>query len=220
MKIHRVAIASFVSAVVLAGALAAWAQQATQNRQAGQTDQANQNSATADSQSGAARGGQDVGKLDDKTRGATIRASQLIGQNIKNSKGDNVGEINDLVIDSSGKIRYAAVTYGGFLGLGSKMFAVPFEAFQVRQDPDDRNNRRGTNDRDDRAVANERSDRNDRTNYVLTLDVTKDQLDGAQGFDNDRWPDFADTKFTQDLDRRYNVNRHAERSQTSDPSRQ
>jgi sporulation protein YlmC with PRC-barrel domain len=199
MKTHRIAVASFASAVVLAGALAAWAQQANQNKQAGQTDQSNQNTATADSQSGAAGSNQDLGKLDDKTRGATIRASQLIGQNLKNSKGDNVGEIKDLVIDASGKIRYAAVTYGGFLGLGSKLFAVPFEAFQVRHDP---------------------NDRNVRNDYVLTLDVTKNQLDGAQGFDNDRWPDFADTKFTQELDRRYNVNRQASRSQTDTQSRQ
>jgi hypothetical protein len=42
----------------------------------------------------------------------------------------------------------------------------------------------------------------------MTLDVTKDQLDGQTGFDNDNWPDFADTKFTQDLARRYNVDRN------------
>src|SRR3954452_13707130 len=175
MKTHRIAVASFVSAVVLAGALAAWAQQGNQNNQATQSDQANQNITSSDSQSGAPAG-RDLGKLDDKTKGATIRASQLMGQNLKNSNGDNVGEIKDLVIDSSGKIRYAAVTYGGFLGLGSKLFAVPFEAFQVRHDPNDRSS---SNDR------NDANGRNDRNNYVLTLDVTKDQLNGAQGFDND-----------------------------------
>jgi sporulation protein YlmC with PRC-barrel domain len=242
MKTQRIAVASFVSAVALtgalAGALAALAQQTSQRDQAGQSDQSNQNSASADSQSGGAGGNQDIGKLDDKTRGATIRASQLIGQDIKNSKGDNVGEIKDLVIDSSGKIRYAAVTYGGFLGVGSKLFAVPFEAFQVRQDPSDRDNRSAANDRNNRGDANDRnnrsdannrgdaSNREDRGDYVLTLDVTKDQLEGAQGFDNDRWPDFADTKMAQELDRRYNVNRsqadrsQAERSQNRDRSRQ
>ena len=80
---------------------------------------------------------------------------------IKNSNGDDIGEVQDLVIDSSGKVRYVAVQYGGFLGLGSKLFAVPFEAFKVRQDPDD------PDDHDD---------------YVLTLDVTKEQLEGDQGF--------------------------------------
>ena len=143
---------------------------------------------TTEATNGNARASQKQGlsTLDAKTSGGTIRSSQLVGTNIKNSAGETVGEINDLVIDQSGKVRYAAVTYGGFLGVGSKMFAVPFEAFKVRQNPND------PNDRDD---------------YVLTLDVTKEQLDGDQGFDSEHWPNFADTKFTQELDRRYNVNR-------------
>ena len=184
MKTRRVTVASFVSAVVLTGTLAAMAQQA---------GQANRNLKAADSQSGTAAGGGNLSQLDDKTKGATVRASQLIGQDLKNSKGESVGEINDLVIDASGKVRYAAVKYGGVLGVGSKLFAVPFAAFHVQRDPDD------PNDPDD---------------YVLTLDVTKEQLDGAQGFDDDSWPDFADTKFTQDLDRRYKVDRSQTRSQS------
>ena len=176
MTNQRVTLASVVSAVMLA-ALAAMAQPA---------DPANRNRKSGDSQPGTPGASRNLSQLDDKTRGATIRASQLIGQDLKNSKGENVGEINDLVIDASGKVRYAAVKYGGILGVGSKLFAVPFEAFHVRQDPDD------PNDPDD---------------YVLTLDVTKEQLDGAQGFEDDQWPNFADTKFTQELDRRYKVDR-------------
>jgi len=192
MKTHRIAAASIVSAVVLVGALAAIAQQATQRDQT----PTNQNRVAANPQSDSARS---IGKLDEKTAGATVRASQLIGANLQNSAGDSVGEINDLVLDGSGKVRYAAVTYGGVLGVGSKLFTVPFEAFKVKMDPDDANE----DDADD-------------IDYVLTLDVTKDQLDGAQGFDSDKWPDFADTKFTQELDRRYNVNRNQSRT----PNRQ
>jgi sporulation protein YlmC with PRC-barrel domain len=183
MKSHHIAAWAAVCSVALLGTLAAVAQQTTTTERANQTGQ---NQATADTRSGAAGANKDLSKLDDKTRGATIRASQLNGMDIKNSNGDDIGEVQDLVIDSSGKVRYVAVQYGGFLGLGSKLFAVPFEAFKVRQDPDD------PDDNDD---------------YVLTLDVTKDQLEGDQGFDDDSWPDFADTKLTQDLDRRYNVNR-------------
>ena len=129
-----------------------------------------------------------VSKLDDKTSGANVRATSLIGMNLQNSRDESIGEVKDLVIDAiSGKVHYAAVTYGGFLGVGSKLFAVPFEAFRVRPNtseftPGD---------------------------YVLSLDVTKEQLDGAQGFDVDHWPDFANAGFTQELDRRYNVNRSA-----------
>lgn len=124
------------------------------------------------------------GILDEKTSRATFRASELIGMNIQNDRGESVGEINDLVIDgNSGQIRYAAVTYGGFLGLGNKLFAVPYEAFKVgreRDDPDD---------------------------YVLLLNVTKQQLEGAQGFDEDRWPDMANENWAQELDKRYGVDR-------------
>ncbi len=102
-------------------------------------------------------GGTQVGVLDDQTSGANFRASQLIGMNIENEKGEGVGEVNDLVIDgNAGTVRYVAVTYGGLLGVGDKMFAVPFEAFKVR---------RQAGDRDD---------------YVLTLNVTQQQLEGRR----------------------------------------
>lgn len=72
-------------------------------------------------------------------RGAGIRASQLIGMNIQNDQGKGVGEVQDLILDSrTGQVRYVAVTYGGFLGFGNKMFAVPYEAFRWKHDPDDR----------------------------------------------------------------------------------
>ena len=131
-----------------------------------------------------------LGVLDDQTRGANIRASQLIGMNIENRQGESVGEINDLVIDgNNGRVRYAAVTYGGVLGVGDKMFAVPFEAFQVK---------RQAGDADD---------------YVLTLDVTQQRLEGAQGFDQENWPNFADQNFTSEIDRRYGVDRRRMRDQ-------
>ncbi|QDT02236.1 PRC-barrel domain protein [Rubripirellula lacrimiformis] len=134
----------------------------------------------------------DAGRLDSKTRGTSIRVSQLIGYNIQNSQGESVGEINDIVIDSrTGKVRYAAVTYGGFLGVGNKLFAVPFEAFKVQVDPDE--------------VGDDDIDADD---YVLVLNVTQEQLDGQQGFDEDNWPDMADRKWAADLDKRYGVKRN------------
>jgi sporulation protein YlmC with PRC-barrel domain len=125
-----------------------------------------------------------AGQFDSATSGNAIRASKMMGMNIQNPQGKNVGSVNDFVLDpDSGKIRYVAVTYGGFLGIGSKMFAVPFEAFQIRQDPNNR------------AVS------------ILVLDVSQQKLEGAEGFDDNNWPDFADTKFTTDLDKRYGVDR-------------
>ncbi len=133
----------------------------------------------------------DAGQLDSKTTGANIRVSQLLGLNIQNAQGESVGEINDIVLDSrTGKVRYAAVTYGGFLGMGDKLFAVPFEAFKVQVDADE--------------VGDDDIDSDD---YVMVLNVTKQQLQGQQGFDQDHWPNMADSQWAADLDKRYGVQR-------------
>ena len=108
-----------------------------------------------------------------------------MGMKIQNSQKENVGQIKDFVIDpKSTRVQYVAVTYGGFLGLGDKMFAVPMHAIKVQQDPD----------------------HHDRV--VLVLDVTKEQMNGAQGFDENSWPSFSDSNFSNELHRRYKVEDH------------
>lgn len=125
-----------------------------------------------------------AGSLDHKTTGRTLRVSQLIGMNIQNPKGENVGEIHDIVVDTSTyRVKYAAVSYGGFLNLGDKLFAVPIEAIECQPDPEDRDE------------------------HILVMNVTQKQLEGAQGFNEDSWPNFADPKFTDGLDKRYGVER-------------
>lgn len=129
------------------------------------------------------------GRLDDKTKGNNLRASQVIGMNIYNQSEKSVGEIKDIVMDAdTGKVRYAAVTYGGFLGMGDKMFAVPWEAFRCQAVKDDPND------------------------HYLVLNVTEKQLDGAKGFNQDNWPDFADRGFTDQIDKRYGVERKRDRA--------
>jgi sporulation protein YlmC with PRC-barrel domain len=125
---------------------------------------------------------QDLSKLDSKTEGISVRATKLIGMHLHNSNKENVGQIKDLVLNpTTSRIQYAAVTYGGFLGIGDKMFAVPLHAIKVAADPD----RQG--------------------HVLLVLDVTKEQLAGAQGFDEEHWPDFSDSKFSGEIHRRYGV---------------
>jgi sporulation protein YlmC with PRC-barrel domain len=132
-----------------------------------------------------------LGQIDSVTSGATVRASQMIGMAVHDAKGESVAEINDLVLDPrTGKVRYAAVTYGGFLGLGDKLFAVPFEAFTVQADPDD---------------ADE---------VILVLNINEQMLENAQGFDQDNWPNFGDKSFTDQLDKRYGVDRQSRMNNT------
>src|SRR5688572_27071093 len=57
------------------------------------------------------------------------RASKLIGADVENPQGEDLGDIKDVVLDSqTGRIAYAVLTFGGFLGLGEKYYAVPFAA--------------------------------------------------------------------------------------------
>ena len=82
-------------------------------------------------QRGQRQPGQRLGRLDDRTSGDMVRASELIGANIKNDQGEDVGEIEDLVIDSqNGRVGYAAVSYGGFLGMGERYIAIPLSALR------------------------------------------------------------------------------------------
>lgn len=89
------------------------------------------------------------------------RASKLIGMNVKNQLNENLGEIEDLVVDmQSGRISYAVLATGGVLGIGEKYIAVPTSAFEHSTDGD---------------------------RLVLNADKTK--IDQAPGFTKDNWPD-------------------------------
>lgn len=191
------------SALVLAAMLAAMTTSTAQLTQpahqpaADQADQAQANERTSEATEREVR----RANADNATRrmqrnnrqaaGHIVRASDVIGHEIVNSQEESVGEINDLVIDpNSGKIRYAAVTYGGFAGLGDKMFAVPWEAFECRPEADDP------------------------AEYIVVLDVQQESLENAQGFDQENWPNFADKNFTDKVDQQYGVQRNQRNQRT------
>ncbi|WP_139556724.1 PRC-barrel domain-containing protein [Methylotetracoccus oryzae] len=89
------------------------------------------------------------------------RASRIIGTDIKNSKGENLGDIKELVLDpESGRVVYAVVSFGGVLGIGDKLFAVPWRVLKW--------------------VKNKE--------YYL-LNVEKSTLKKAPGFDKKHWPE-------------------------------
>ena len=104
------------------------------------------------------------------------RASQLIGMEVKNPQGDTIGEIKDLVIDTqSGKVEYAALAHGGFLGLGEDLYAYPASRFKSGKERDE-----------------------------LVLDVSKEQLEQSAGFDDDNWPKVReDRSYWADVDERF-----------------
>ncbi len=98
-----------------------------------------------------------------------LSATSLNGTNVLNPAGDSLGEIKDLMIDTgSARVQYAVLDFGGFLGIGDKLFAVPLEAFRV-------------------DTANER----------LVLDMDKERLETAPGFPKDNWPNTADDTYLE-----------------------
>jgi sporulation protein YlmC with PRC-barrel domain len=102
-----------------------------------------------------------------------VRASKIIGKNVENAQGENLGEIKDLIVDIGGqRVHYAVLSFGGALGLGDKLFAYPISTFKTRADGD-----------------------------KLVLNVDKDKLKNAPGFDKDKWPDWTDNRYRSDVDR-------------------
>ena len=114
-----------------------------------------------------------------RANGATAhRASKLIGMAVKNSAGESLGKVNDLVIDERGSVRYAAVQFGGFAGFNAKLFAVPWNSLTIKNDVDS-----------DTRFAE--------------LNIDKKVLETAPGFPSDNWPNFADETFVKDVDAFY-----------------
>ncbi|WP_454062419.1 PRC-barrel domain-containing protein [Candidatus Nitrospira salsa] len=106
---------------------------------------------------------------------AVLSADSITGTTVQNMSKEDLGEIKSLMIDlSEGKIAYAVLSFGGFLGMGDKLFAIPWQAFQVVQEE-----------------------------KVFVLDVSKEILEKAPGFDKDNWPDMADVTWGQSIHKYY-----------------
>jgi hypothetical protein len=63
------------------------------------------------------------------------RASKVVGLNVYNEKNENVGSINDLLMEKGGSIKAAVISVGGFLGMGARLVAVPFEKIKFSTEP-------------------------------------------------------------------------------------
>jgi len=100
----------------------------------------------------------------DKRYQRVLSASTLTGDSVRNSAGDDLGKVDQIMIDiPSGRVAYAVLSFGGFLHMGNKLFAVPWDALKVDED-----------------------------RKCFILDEDKSKLESAPGFDKDNWPDMAD----------------------------
>jgi sporulation protein YlmC with PRC-barrel domain len=104
-----------------------------------------------------------------------VKASSMIGTDVVDPQGKDIGEVKEVVIDPrTGKVAYAVVSFGGFLGMGEKLFAIPFSAFKY-----------------------------DVTKNEYVLDISKERLKAAPGFDADHWPSMSEEKWNRDVYKYY-----------------
>ncbi|MDQ3535890.1 MAG: PRC-barrel domain-containing protein [Bacteroidota bacterium] len=112
-----------------------------------------------------------------------LSTSSLSGTDITNRNGENLGDLKDIMLDlESGEVAYAVISFGGFLGIGDKLFAVPWEALTF-----------------------------DKSNEQIIMDVSKEKLENAPGFDKDNWPTSPDRQFVQDVHSHYGYKPYWER---------
>ncbi|NVM78364.1 sporulation protein YlmC with PRC-barrel domain [Duganella sp. SG902] len=98
-------------------------------------------------------------------------ADTLIGEDVYNRQEEDLGDIKEIMLDMrNGQVAYAVLSFGGWLGMGDKLFAVPWQALEL-----------------------------DTVNKRFLLDVSKEHLKNAPGFDKDDWPDMASTEFNTQL---------------------
>lgn len=109
------------------------------------------------------------------TSQSCMSSSSLEGEEVKNRKNEDLGNIKDFMIDcDTGRVVYAVLSYGGVLGMGDKLFAVPMTALKLDTD-----------------------------SKCFRLEANKEELKDAPGFDKSNWPDMADRRWETDIHRYY-----------------
>ncbi|MFN3882948.1 MAG: PRC-barrel domain-containing protein [Nitrincola lacisaponensis] len=104
-----------------------------------------------------------------------LSAATITGDEVCNLKNEKLGKIQDIMLDmAEGKIRYAVLSSGGFLGMGDRLFAVPWTALKLDQEQ-----------------------------KRFTLDVDTERLKKAPGFNKDKWPNMADPNWNSTIDSYY-----------------
>ncbi len=101
------------------------------------------------------------------------RVSKIIGSEVRNKFGEKIGDVRDIVVDDKGTIRLAIVSTGGFLGVGDRLHAVPWDVLALGP-------------KDDHI-----------------LDIDKAHLQAAPGFTSKTWPNLGDDRWLADNRRYY-----------------
>jgi sporulation protein YlmC with PRC-barrel domain len=96
-----------------------------------------------------------------------LSARTLMGNRVRNAAGEDLGKVEEIMLDvPRGRIAYAVLSFGGFLGMANKLFAVPWSALKLKT-----------------------------AEHEFILDISRETLENAPGFDKSHWPDMADPAF-------------------------
>jgi len=99
----------------------------------------------------------------------------FLGGDIYNRQEENLGDIKEIMLNiHTGRVAYAVLSFGGFLGIGEKLFAVPWNALKL-----------------------------DHNKKCFVLNVEKEHLKSAPGFDKDNWPNMADPVWEKEINSYY-----------------
>lgn len=126
-----------------------------------------------------------IAVLQSKTRGnatenmhavtALLSADAITGEEVCNLQDEKLGKIQDVMLDAcEGKVRYAVLSSGGFLGMDDRLFAVPWKVLKQ-----------------------------DKLNKRFILDVDVERIKNAPGFDKDEWPNMADISWNSSIESYY-----------------
>jgi sporulation protein YlmC with PRC-barrel domain len=108
-----------------------------------------------------------------------VRTADVINKTIIDNNKEKLGKVEELVLDKcSGEVRYAVLSFGGFMGMGSDFYALPWCELDYCKEED-----------------------------AFKVSVPKDTLKTAPGFDKDNWPDFADPTWNKPIDEFYHSER-------------
>jgi sporulation protein YlmC with PRC-barrel domain len=108
-----------------------------------------------------------------------LGAGTLTGDRVRNMQGEDLGKVDEIMLDvNTGCVSYVVLSQGGFLGMGEKLFAIPWKAMTLDMD-----------------------------NHEFVLDISRERLENAPGFDKTDWPDFSSEQYEMQIYDYYGLTR-------------
>ena len=101
-----------------------------------------------------------------------MRVSEMLKSVVENRHKEKLGKIEDFMVGENGRLKYAILSHGGFLGIGDVLIPVPYEALMTG---------------DEKGTA--------------VLDIDKPALEKALNFESKTWPDFTSAEWEEKIDR-------------------